>query len=274
VKQLSLLAAFMVVAGCRSPTAALKSPELKKHLDMTTAIGREIYVRETLLWWSGQLARASFLPGQEESIKGWVIDADNRSRDVLFLAEVDGEMRVSVIVRCGDSGPESCTAVTPPSPMLPSELNLAQLRAVHTAWAHPAFEQTSEHYTHAVIRAGQGGDADWWVYLMAVTPDPNLIVLGQHYRAIVDPEGRTVESFTALSEGGVIDIGKGEMPEGAKPVAITISHFLDAFPTEIHVWSALYYNLDFVVATELESKRNGMPLMWRVTSDGDIAPFD
>jgi hypothetical protein len=270
--------------GCRSPAAALKSPEVRKHLEMTTVIGREIYLRETLLWWSGNLARATFLPGQEEIIKGWVIDADNlasrpgyradSSPDVLFLGEVDGEMRVSVIVRCGDTGPESCTALTPPSPMQPSERNLAQLRAVHLASAHPAFQQTSEHYSHAVIPAGQGPDADWWVYLLAVNPDPNLIVLGQHYRAIVDPEGRTVESFAVLSEGGVIDIGTMQLPKDAKPVGITIPHFLDPFPTELHVWAALYYDLDIIVTTDLESKRDGMPLLWRVTSDGDITPFD
>lgn len=263
-----------VLGGCRS-TSSADHPELRQQLALTSTIGREIHRRDKLTWWSGELAHATLSPEQGQAVVGWIVDVYNPATDVLFFGTVDDEPRVLFVVRCTGGGPDGCSVDIPSAPMPLSERNLAQYRAVTTAWSHPAFERTSEFYNPVVIPTGEGPDADWWVYLVALNPDPNLIVLGRHYRFVIDGDGDTVRSFRSFSEDAVVlDIGAMELPERAQPIAISVEHLLDEVPTEMHVWAAINYGLELVVVTEPESGRRAPPTLWTVDFTGNIASLE
>jgi hypothetical protein len=265
-----IVCSVVAVLGCRPRAArSLERAEVREHLALTTLIGREIHRRDMLTWSAGELVRATVPPDQQRSIEAWAIDADHPETDVLFFDELGRELHVSFVVHC-ERGAENCRVETPSETMPVSDRNLAQAWAVRTAETHPAFVQTSQAYNSVVIPTGDGPDADWWVYLIALDPNPNLVMLGQHYRFVVDADGRTVESFRSFSDGADVI----ELPEGARPISITISHFLDELPTEMHVWAAIYHELDIVVATNVASDPEGMPLLWMVDSDGTISPID
>lgn len=273
-RQLVLALGLCTSLGCGYPLAAdmFARPEVRDHLAFTSVLGREIHRRDKLTWWAAQCAHATLSPEQEQTVVGWVVDLDNPETDVLFF---DSEGRVGLVVRCNGVGAETCVGEIPPSPMMLSERNQAQYRAVMAAWDHPSFEQTTEVYGPVVIPAGEGPDVDFWVYLVALNPNPDLLVLGQHYRFVVDASGRTVKSFRPFAEGKTeIDISPAGKPEGARVMSVGVSHFLDEVPTEMHAWAAINYGVGLVVMTESEKKRRSMPLLWQVAPTGEIAPFE
>jgi hypothetical protein len=265
-----------IVMGCRPPAAkVLDRPGVRERLTFTTALGRELYRRSMLTWWAAQCVRANISSEQwATEVAGIVIDEAHPETDVLFF---DEEGRIDWVVHCEGEGDETCRAEVPSSPTTVSERDMAEYRAVTTAWEHPGFERTTEMYQPVVIPAGEGPDVDFWVYLIALNPNPDMVVLGQHYRFVVDAEGRTVKSFRPFAEGGggIIDITpSSDLPEGARALSISVWHPLDEVPTEMHVWLALYHTLDLVVTADVESERGGPPVLWLVDYNGNIAPLD
>lgn len=85
------------------------------------------------------------------------------------------------------------------------------------------------------------------VYLLAATAEPNVAVLGRHYRVEVSEDGSEVEQVTALSQSEL------ELPtldgSGQRLGALTISDRIMEHPTETHVFASRMANVPIYVTT-------------------------
>jgi hypothetical protein len=106
----------------------------------------------------------------------------------------------------------------------------------------------SDVYSTIVLPRGDG--PGWLAYALAETSDPNLVLVGGHYRATVSADGRTVlhcRSFT--NSCLVLEKNPKGTPPGVELAAYTVSHLLDNTPTEIHVLLNLLYGKPLYVVT-------------------------
>jgi hypothetical protein len=85
------------------------------------------------------------------------------------------------------------------------------------------------------------------VYLMAATQQPNVAVLGRHFKVEVSSDGAEVENVTALSGGAL------EMPTrdgtGRRVPALAVRAPGTDHPTETHVFASRMANLPIYVTT-------------------------
>jgi len=263
----TMLLAALSSTGCQNQASS--SPEdseakrvLTERLELASARGREIHRRDMLGWWASDLAQLE--PSRLAAVTGWLLDADDSSA-VHFTIEGEAGPATTMIVRCPGSGPESCATELFADPRPLSDRNLAQVRAVATAAKHPEFSPTSERYNHAVLPA-EG--SRWWVYLIAATTDPNLIMLGRHYRFLVSAAGDEVLEWQAFSKSALtIDARPSADAGPATTVEFTVTHMLDDIPSEMHVWAALNYRTSIDVVT-------GDERIWRVAADGSITQLE
>lgn len=259
------LASIEAVSGCggtsKSNESTLGDPAaLAEQLAQATDLGREIHRRDMFAWWATDAALARLQVGDTAQWRGWVLDADDPSI-VHFVAEVDGALQTGLLVTCDGTGAQGCEVEVPSSPSPLSDRNLAQLRAVTVAKDHPEFVPTSDRYNHVVIPAD---DSRWWVYLLAATTDPNLVMLGRHYRFLVSADGARVVEMRAFTESAMV-LDRREAPNDA--ATFVVSHLLDDTPTEVHVWAALNYLTPIGVVT-----RSGDS--WMIDATGAISRIE
>jgi hypothetical protein len=164
-----------------------------------------------------------------------------------------------LLVRCIEAN--HCTVERPAEPPPLSERNAAQLHAIATASQHPSFEPTSERYNQVVIPTAE---SRWAVYLIAATTDPNLVMLGRHYRFLISADGGSVVEWRAFSKTALaLELHPAGMPEDASLEALVVTHLLDPIPTELHVWAALNYRTKLGVVI-------GSGTVWMIDVDGSI----
>jgi hypothetical protein len=236
---------------------ALDPAELAPALAEVTVLGREIHRRDMFAWWASDAAVPQLTAADAEVLRVWVLDADDPSL-IHFVAELDDTPRSLLRVRCIEAN--NCTVERPAEPPPLSERNAAQLHAIATASQHASFEPTSERYNQVVIPTA---DSRWAVYLIAATTDPNLVMLGRHYRFLVSADGASVVEWRAFSKTALaLELHPAGMPEGASLEALVVSHLLDPIPTELHVWAALNYRTKLGVMTG--------STLWMIDVDGSI----
>jgi uncharacterized protein YegJ (DUF2314 family) len=100
------------------------------------------------------------------------------------------------------------------------------------------------------------------VYLIAGTKKPDVAVLGRHFRVIVSHDGRSVMHFEPLSKAILeLPLGPtgGDLPAGARPVSLAVTHLVSDTPLETHVFASLRYGVAIIVATPTAT--------WRVDRD-------
>jgi hypothetical protein len=85
------------------------------------------------------------------------------------------------------------------------------------------------------------------VYVLAATHQPNMAVLGPHYRVEVAEDGAAVENVTALSRAEV------ELPTrdraGQRLAALNVTEGDVDHPTETHVFASCVANVPIIVTT-------------------------
>jgi hypothetical protein len=85
------------------------------------------------------------------------------------------------------------------------------------------------------------------VYVLAATSQPNVAVIGRHYRVLVAADGAEVESVTALSKAEL------ELPtrdrSGQRLTALAITEGDVEHPTETHVFASRLANVPIYVTT-------------------------
>jgi hypothetical protein len=112
-----------------------------------------------------------------------------------------------------------------------------------------------EAVPHGVSTKGQGlntvlmpqRDGQIVVYVLAATRQPNMAVLGPHYRVEVAEDGAAVENVTALSRA------ESELPTrdraGQRLAALNVTDGDADHPTETHVFASCLANVPIIVTT-------------------------
>ncbi len=200
-----------------------------------------MYDQDQFAWNATDMMRAERGEGwmQTQGGRGWIVDPLPDRNVVRF-------------VHNGASGPELFYDVTfpasgaaqsslPPSPTLSPD-ELAQYKARMLALGGVK-QPCSNRYNTVALKDPAG--AGWLVWAMAATTDPNLMIIGGHYRFTISADGSIIRQADALSRSCI----RFDKSRGANSVDQLMSHIVSTTPVETHIFASLAYRTTFYVGT-------------------------
>jgi nucleotide-binding universal stress UspA family protein len=240
------LLAFCLIAGC-SRHAARREPVIAPSeapiLAQTEKRGQQIYTQDLYAAQATSLLLAHGVDPARIGTRGWITEGRQDGAVVTFVGGDPVQWQSVCVVAFSEPAEPNIILVDRDL----SETQSAMFNARQLV-LDSVEKPCSDAYNTVVIP--RDGEPGWLAYALAATNDPNLILIGGHYRATVSADGRTVlerRSFT--SNCLVLRKNPKDMPPGAEPEAYTMSHLLDDTPTEIHVFLNLLYGKPLYVVT-------------------------
>lgn len=205
-------------------------------------LGRQIYEQDLYAAQATGLLFAHGVAAADVGALGWITESRPDGCVVTFVTGEPQQWRSACVV----------TFAQPAEPnIILVDKDLTETQAAMFSARQLVLESVerlcSDAYNTVVLpREGEPG---WLAYALAATSDPNLILVGGHYRATVSADGRTVLEHRNFTKDCMVL----KKPRAANPdigvVAYTLAHVLDNTPTEVHVFLSLLYGKPLYVAT-------------------------
>lgn len=206
-------------------------------------LGRQIYVQDLYAAQATSLLLVHGVDPAEIGALGWITESRQDGAVVTFVTGDPQQWRSACVVTFTDRGDPNIILIDKDLAEMQSAMFHARQRALESVE-----ESCSDAYNTVVIP--RDGEPGWLAYALAATNDPNLILIGGHYRATVSTDGRTVLDRRRFADSClVLQKNRKDTSPGAELAAYTVSHLLDNTPTEIHVFLNLLYGRPLYVVT-------------------------
>lgn len=239
-------------------------------IETLSLLGQQIYTEDRLAWIATDVlvAEKKMDSYVAAGARGWIVDTGVVASVVRFIVAKGDRFETIYDVEFADG--MDPVLRSPEDPSL-SEKQLASFHARETAvdaWIANQSVWCGGQANTVVLDDPDG--SGYLVYFLRANPSADLIPIGGHYRVTVSADGKTAEQIDRLFVN-CMEISKtgkeDKMPEGAKVVALTMSHVVSSTPIETHVFLSIQTGIPFYVTT-VDSETE----MWQIV-DGFIHPF-
>lgn len=204
------------------------------------ARGKEIFELDQVAWLATDAVSVDNL--RESNAQGWVTAPDTNGWKVFFISSCENSVCVPYEVAVGLNSGETEVTHHVPSAELPEELKASWL-ARQLAF-ESRFNACTPNYNSVVIPENTSDGLHWVVYLLAASSDPDEVVLTGHHRVTVSTDGTRILESKQLFNSCIIN---GRTP-GAGAIALT--HIVDPWPIETHVFTNLSYGVPLYLGTD------------------------
>lgn len=220
----------------------------------TQALGRAMYLQDQAAASATDILLAQVPDLSAYPVEGWIVSMEDGGHVITFVGTHQGELRAMFAVRpeasdvrrLNDLGYRRLT-----------EEEEGQFKARKTTLG--LISQWCSDSYNSIILPAPGGNAQL-IYWMAATSEPNVALVGGHYRFTVSNDWQRVEREEQLFSS-CLRLGTKGMPENA---ALFAAQPLSDAPLETHVFLQLQLKKAFVVQTENDA-------LWEITN-GVISP--
>lgn len=246
------------IGAAQDERATVATPAEQVAIAQAAARGALIHAYDQAAW-HGTDDMLAKLPDAAGRVGGWVVVGnaeaptaiffDKAATEAVYLARFErGRLVEGKLLGAGDD-----RRLTPEALRL-----IAALKAARAAVAadRTLFTCGDKPFNTVVLPAEAAGGAVA-VYFMTPQTSSAAIPFGGHYRVEVDAAGRA-GAARAFSRACLPMATRP--PGGARAAGLVVSHLLDPFPTEIHVFSSLTLRRPVYVATMRPNAR-----LWVVT---------
>jgi hypothetical protein len=226
-----------------SPSIA-EEPSIRQ-FDIPTieALGQAMYAQDQEAWKATDAMRAQHSDEElhAQKLHGWITEKTARGDVIRF-------------VRDGANGPEafcdvefanglaSACSVPPDTTLTPDEI--AQFNARTLALSNIE-RSCSDRYNSIALKDPQGDS--WLVWALAATTDPDLVIVGGHYRFTISANGKSILQKDALSKS-CLKLDK-HTQGGRKAAGNLMNQIVSLSPLETYVFANLSYKSKFYVGT-------------------------
>ncbi len=254
--KLVLFALLWVMVSCTTPKIKNDTihsetpPEYGPQIKLAQSIGSALYILDKASAIGTDVMMENVSDYKEKSLGGYVTlreaNEDGTPIDSYLVSFYtnDKPPKIMYEVHSRMSNEHEFNELNPPKQASSSFSHFVNSRKAAIA-AIPKITQP----INPVILPGQiFGKEGIVVYLLAGTTKPNLAVLGKHYRAYVDPYNDYAVEIEPLSNSEILIPLRGKDNEKAE--ALTVTHIITDWPTEIHVFASLLYKIEIYVATK------------------------
>jgi hypothetical protein len=161
-------------------------------------LGREIYERDKAAWVATDALRSQGHDLGVAGVTGWIVVPSGDHWLVRFVGTVEGSPRSFFDVVVSGQSPTSVQHYTAGAGLSPRGLSMwTAVRSAEGA----GYRRCTPSY-NTVVLPDPYSDS-WLVYLLAASTEP-AIQVGGHHRFHVSPNGKTVQTATALSKGCLV----------------------------------------------------------------------
>lgn len=208
----------------------------------TEELGRQVYLHDQSAARATSLLYARGVDLMEIGTRGWITEDTPDGCAVTFVADEPEPWRS--VCRVTFAGREEPNIILIDKDL--TETQSAMFNARELVLGIVEYPCSDAYNTVVIPREGDPG---WLAYALAATSDPNLLLVGGHYRATMSADGRTIlEQRNFTKECLVLKNPKGTEAD-ADSTAYTVGHILDVRPTEIHVFLNLLCGRPLYVVT-------------------------
>lgn len=220
-------------------------PEIRDFdLETTSELGKELYRIDQYAARATDILFEQELDLQTYPVVGWIVNLDDDGVLVTFIGEYPNGLRGIFDIR-PDARNERRFEISEERKL--SDEELARFRARQTA-ANAITAPCSDRYNSVVLPDPKG--ESWLVYQLPATMDSDLILVGGYYRVTISSDGNDVLRSDRLSNSCLtLTKQPADMPSGATPVMMFMTHLLSSTPIETHVFLSLLHEMDFAVST-------------------------
>ncbi|HNS21753.1 MAG TPA: hypothetical protein PKH24_14705 [Sedimentisphaerales bacterium] len=237
MKKIAVLAEMLMLslgAGCHERIASNRAgasvaPEEVPMLREAEDLGRRIRAHDQYAMRATSLMYSHGVDLVEMGTRGWVTESRPDGCAVTFIGG-DPELWRTVCVVTFTEG-EDPNLILVDKDL--SETQAAMFSARQLVLGTVQTPCSGAYNTVVFPRDGQPG---WLAYALAASSDPNLLLVGGHYRATVSADGQTVLEHRALTKDCLVLRNSGSAGPDHDEVAHTVPHALDVRPTEVHVF--------------------------------------
>lgn len=226
---------------CIVSSAFAQSPVSDEALRDIELTGYELHFRDFLAASATNIVSIERL--QNSEARGWIIVKDGDDWIVRFVGDCEESLCSSFDVAFNVED-NSARLTEFEVPEVIPDAQQKQWRARELALGLE-IQRCSETYNTVVLESRAGTEPVWLVYLLAATSDPNVVMLGGHYRITVSADGTRIISNEPLTKS-CLQLAKS--PDGA---ALTANNLLTQEPLETHVFASLLYKIPIHVSTGL-----------------------
>lgn len=249
MKHASVIAGIVtlcLIAGCgrhavkREPVV-LPSEEIPA-IERAESLGNQIYVQDLYAAQATALLIAHGLEPLEMGMLGWITESRQDGCVVTFVGGDPEQWRSICTIAFAERTDPNIVLVDRDL----TETQSAMFNARQLALG--SIEKScSDAYNTVVLPRDDG--PGWLAYALAATSDPNLVLVGGHYRATVSEDGRTVLERRGFTKDCLVLKKPENLGPDVDVAAYTLGHVLDRTPTEIHVYLNLLYGKPLYVVT-------------------------
>ncbi len=235
-------------AGCHEQARTGKGTEVSvaaeeiPMLERTEALGRQVYLYDQCAARATNLALARGVDLAAMGTQGWITESRSDRCAVTFVTGDSEPWRsVCMVTFAGSEEPNIILIDKDLTEPQAAMFNARQL--VLGIVENPC----SDAYNTVVIpREGEPG---WLAYALAAASDPNLLLVGGHYRATVSADGRTILEQRSFTKDCFVLKSRDDAGPDVDVVAYTLGHVHDDRPVEIHVFLNLLCGKPLYVVT-------------------------
>jgi hypothetical protein len=256
---------FTLVLGVHGAGAQTPSDDNRpviRQFDIPTVekLGRAMYEQDQFAWKATDIAIAHL---GEDGLKaqktlGWLVETTATGTVVRFVHDTIEGPKFYFDVHFS---PEGAAQTSIPTEASLDEQEMAQWRARTLALANIT-RRCSDHYNTVILKDPEHDG--WLVWVMAATTDPNVAIMGGHYRFSVSPDGQKITEKDALSNG-CLTLPKSEITSGSNATSFVGQQFVSLGPLETSVFASISYKLPIFIGT-LDGK------VWKYDADTISSP--
>jgi len=229
-----------------SPLTAQEAarPEIRAFdLRTTEQLGAAIYRQDSAAWVASDALQAEVSDLANAKLVGWIVVDAADGQKVRFLRRVDGRLEAGYDV---DVSPALKTRLYAPVDRALTASEVAMFAARTTASANLAGQPVCRPGYNTVVLKDPQGDG-WLAWLLAPMPAANVVPVGGHYRFTISADGLKMLRRDALSASCMTMDPRQDLPAGAAPAGIGLTHVVSPTPTEVHVFLQLQSRLPMMI---------------------------
>ncbi len=244
-----------------SSTGLAAADDLDDKIDQAEELGQEIYNQDIAAWVATDELLVFLGDNSDfdaDTLGGWISYRDGRRRyKTVFFSKDTDNPRALFEVESKRRDIKKAKAVD--RALDEEELGLWRARSLMLS---QEFEACMDYtpYNSVVVEKEGGG---YYGYLFAATKEPDLVVLGRHYRFDINAEGSEILGTHAFSKGCYA------LPFEENSVALMTTHIVSNHPEEHHVFANLMWDKEFYISTGNDDTQ----VLWKV-SKGKISTLD
>lgn len=220
---------------------------VREGVERAEVLGRAIFEKDVIAAKATDVLLASDLSAGDTRLRGWVTVPDGGGWVVYFFGEAEEGPLAHYEVRFDDAESRNpqvrALASQPPLAKLGSVMFRARQTAI-PALTRPCVS----HYNVVVLPDELDDKRGWLVYLLGASTKQGEVVLTGHMRVHVTANGENIVKAESLSRSCIV---LDPPPGGAQRAGLVVSHVIDDWPIETHVYLSLLHDLPVYVGTSL-----------------------